>query len=494
MHTIKTFLFILLAAVAVSCSQKEKKQAQQKPNVLFIAVDDLRLQANLFGQQQMKTPNIDRLGNSGVAFKRAYCSVPVCGASRASLLSGVRPTPNRFVNYYTRKDTDFPHHPSLPKYFKDNGYTTISNGKIYHHADDDIEAWSEEPYIPQVGIGWQSYLSEEAKIIVEKNNKVRDEVLEQIEKNNTSKDAGRVNKGPAWECIDVEDNAYPDGMLADKSIEDLRRLSKADNPFFLAVGFWKPHLPFVAPKKYWDLYDENDIEIADNPYKPINAPDKAMHPWGELRSMYDNIPQNEPVSDSLARKLIHGYYACVSYSDAQIGKLLNELENLGLAENTIVVLWGDHGWHLGEHTLWCKHCNFDRVMNTPLIVKAPGKIKGEKTTSITEFIDIYPSLCDLCNLPIPEHLDGTSFVPVLDDPSTKVKEAAFVKYNKGESVITDRYNYTEFLDNDGNVQTNMLYDLKKDPKENLNISGEESNKELVKELSQLLSKVKQTKN
>jgi arylsulfatase A-like enzyme len=172
---------------------------------------------------------------------------------------------------------------------------------------------------------------------------------------------------------------------------------------------------------------------------------------------------------------------------------LDELENLGIAENTIVVLWGDHGWHLGEHTLWCKHCNFDRVMNAPLIVKAPGKSKGEKTTSITEFIDIYPSLCDLCDLPIPEHLDGTSFVPVLDNPSAKVKEAAFVKYHQAESVITDRYNYTEFIDENGDVQTNMLYDLKEDPKENLNISKEAENKELVKELSQLLSQVKQSK-
>lgn len=489
-------IFYLLACLVLftaSCDQQKKKQEHQKPNVLFIAVDDLRLQANLFGHKQMKTPNIDRLGSEGVVFDRAYCSVPVCGASRASLLSGVRPTATRFVNYYTRKDTDFPDQPSLPKYFKDNGYTTISNGKIYHHVTDDSLAWSEEPYIPKPGLGWQAYLSEESIKIVEKNYAVQEAKRKELSEKYTDA-ANRMIKGPAWECMDVEDNAYPDGMLADKSIADLQRLTKQGDPFFLAVGFWKPHLPFNAPKKYWDQYDEKDIVLADNPYKPKNAPEAAMHPWGELRGMYDNMPQEGNLPDSTARKLIHGYYACVSYSDAQIGKLLNELDRLGIADNTIVVLWGDHGWHLGEHTLWCKHSNFDRVMNAPLIVRAPGKEKGKISTSITEFIDIYPSLCDLSNLPTPAHLDGTSFVPVLENPTMNVKDAAFVKYHGAETVVTERYNYTEFLDKKGMVRSNMLYDLQEDPKENENISQNEENKELVEKLSQRLSEVKQTKN
>lgn len=493
MYNLKFYhLLLLLAVFTTACNSSEKQAKSQKTNVLFIAVDDLRLQANLFGQDQMVTPNLDRLGNNGVVFDRAYCSVPVCGASRASLLSGVRPSSTRFVNYFTRKDTDFPDRPSLPMYFKNNGYTTVANGKIYHHFDDDTLAWDQQPYIPQTGIGFQNYISEKSLAVVEKNRAIQRAKLKELEANFTDV-ADRLIKGPAWECMDVEDNAYPDGMLADKSINDLRKFAKSEEPFFLAVGFWKPHLPFNAPKKYWDLYDEEDIVLADNPYKPNNAPDAAMHPWGELRGMYDGIPQVGNVPDHIARKLIHGYQACVSYTDAQIGKLLDELERLGLAENTVVVLFGDHGWHLGEHTLWCKHCNFDRVMNAPLIVNAPGLEKGKKTSSITEFIDIYPSLCELCNLPVPEHLDGISFVPVLKNPETKVKEAAFVKYHAGETVITDRYNYTEFVDGKGNVKSNMLYDLKTDPKENQNISQKDENKELVESLHNLLAKTKQSK-
>ncbi len=456
---------------------KSQKQGEiSPPNVLFIAVDDLRLQANIYGQPQMVTPNIDRLGKDGIVFNRAYCSVPVCGASRASLLSGARPTFTRFVNYHTRKDVDLPGVPSLPKWFKDHGYTTVSNGKIYHHSDDDLEAWTEEPHIPTSGIGWQSYLTEASRGIIEKNR--------------TSEKPDQVI-GPAYEHPDVEDNAYPDGQLAEKSITDLRRLSKQENPFFLAVGFWKPHLPFNAPNKYWDLYSEKDIKLADNPYKPENAPDAAMHKWGELRSMYDNIPQEGPLSDEMARELIHGYYACVSYTDTQIGKLLDELDNLGLSENTIVILWGDHGWHLGEHTLWCKHCNFDRVMNAPLIVKAPGYGKGHASNAITEFIDIYPTLCELCGLPEPGHLDGTSFVSVLDNPKQAVKDAAYVKYRGGESIISNRYSYTEFRSADNSeIQDIMLYDLKDDPAENINISGRENMKPVIQQLSSQLAEIK----
>jgi len=425
----------------------------------------------------MITPSLDKLGSEGLVFLRAYCSVPVCGASRASLLTGLRPTPTRFMNYYTKKDIDAPNIPSLPMWFKTHGYNTLSRGKVYHYKEDDMNAWSEEPYLPTVGIGFQSYITKESQRIVESNQ--------------TASDPDQII-GPAFESADVEDNGYPDGMLADKAIEDLNQFAKTGEPFFLAVGFWKPHLPFNAPKKYWDMYNEADMSLADNPHMPLDAPKEAGHQWNELRGMYDGIPQKGPVSDELARKLIHGYYACVSYTDAQIGKVLSELDRLGLAENTVVVLWGDHGWHLGEHGLWCKHCNFDRVMNAPLIVRAPGKAEGKKSSSITEFIDIYPSLCDLCNLPKPEHLEGESFIQVLDNPVAKVKDAAYVKYHSGESIITERYTYTEFLDGKGVMKSNMLYDLSSDPKENINISQKDENKEIVEELSDLLSKIKQS--
>lgn len=469
----KHLIFAIISVQLLNYSFQQggnNKSRNEKLNVLFIAVDDLRLQAGIYGQSQMITPALDKLGSEGVVFSRAYCSVPVCGASRASLLSGLRPTPNRFVNYFTKKDIDAPDVASLPMWFKENGYTTLSRGKIYHHADDDIAAWSEKPYLPKVGIGFQSYITEESKKIVESNK--------------TTSNPNQII-GPAYEAADVDDNGYPDGMVADKAIEDLSRFSETGEPFFLAIGFWKPHLPFNAPKKYWDMYNEEDMPLADNPFMPENAPAEASHEWNELRGMYDGIPQKGPVSDELAKKLIHGYYACVSYTDAQIGKVLAELERLGLAENTVVVLWGDHGWHLGEHGLWCKHCNFDRVLNAPLIIRAPGKARGDKTNTLVEFIDIYPTLCDLTGLKQPTHLDGKSLEPVLKDPGKKHKEAVFSRYHDGESVITEEFLYTAWI-KDGKFISQMLYDHKNDPAENINVAGKPEYKKVVKKMKRLL--------
>lgn len=464
-------ILILFGASVSSCSKEEKSE---KVNVLFIAVDDLRLQAGIYGQSQMKTPAIDRLGRDGMVFTKAYCNVPVCGASRASLLSGLYPTATRFVNYYTRKDKDALEVASLPMYFKNNGYTTLSRGKIYHHGDDDIEAWSEKPYFPNNGgIGWQAYLTDESKAIIEKN-----------------RDSSKPNVviGPAYEAADVPDNGYPDGMLTDKVFEDLKKFSDSEEPFFLAVGFWKPHLPFNAPKKYWDLYNENDLKLADNPHAPKNAPTQAMHNWNELRGMYAGIPQEGPVSDELARKLIHGYYACVSYTDAQIGKILDELDRLGLAENTVVVLWGDHGWHLGEHGLWCKHCNFNKVINAPLVVRMPGQKNNDNnfSNSIIEFIDIYPTLCDLVDIDIPKHVDGKSFVEVLKDTDASIHEAAYSRYHAGESVVNHRYAYTEWTKN-GEMKADMLYDHEKDPDENINVANNPDYKDVVSKMQDLLN-------
>ena len=444
--------------------------ANKKMNVLFIAVDDLRLQAGIFDQKQMHTPTLDKLGNSGVVFTRAYCSVPVCGASRASLLSGLRPTPTRFVNYYANKDKEAPEVTSLPKYFRENGYTTISLGKVYHDTYDDIDAWSEKPWdgvVPQHT--WRDYVLEEN---IELQNNID------------------IKAGYPYECADVEDNAYRDGKFAEKAISHLKQFKTTGEPFFLAVGFVKPHLPFNAPKKYWDLYNEKDIKLASNPNKPENAPKEAMHTWGELRAYY-GIPKKGPVSDEMAKKLIHGYYASVSYSDAQIGKVLDELERLGLAENTIVVLWGDHGWHLGEHGLWCKHCNFDRVMNAPLIIKVPGKAVGAKTETLVEFIDIYPTLCDLTGLKQPKHLDGKSLVPVLTNPSAIHKQAVFCRYHNGESVITKDFVYTKWI-KEGQYVSQMLYNHTTDIKENRNVAEKPAYKNIVEKMNLLLEEKDKT--
>jgi arylsulfatase A-like enzyme len=468
--------FVLLVGFS-GCQTVKKKdnEVKIKKNVLFIAVDDLRLQAKIYGEKQMKTPSIDQLGAEGVVFDKAYCAVPVCGASRASLMSGLRPTPKRFVNYYAKKDNDAPEVPSIAKWYKENGYTTLSRGKIYHSWEDDTLAWSDTPYMPQTGIGFQNYLTEESLSIVKTNQ--------------TAEHPNRV-KGPAFESPDVPDNAYPDGMLTEQVVKDLKHFADSEEPFFLAVGFWKPHLPFNAPKKYWDLYDETDIKMASNPDMPEGAPSQAHHNWNELRGMYTDIPQEGPVSDELAKKLIHGYYACVSYTDAQIGMILSELKRLGLDKNTVIVLWGDHGWHLGDHGLWCKHCHFDKVLNAPLIVKDPD-IKSARSSSLVEFIDIYPTLCELCGIEKPNHLDGTSFKNVMIDPSDEHKHAVFARYHNGESVRTNHYLYTQWLDN-GEIVADMLYDHKNDPDENLNVSKNPQYKEVVKELSALLEQNRQS--
>jgi len=435
---------------------------KKKPNVLFIAVDDLRPQLGCYGHKQMISPNIDRLASEGVTFLRSYCQVPVCGASRASLLTGVRPTKDRFLGYDTWAEKDLPGALSVAEHFRYNGYHTISNGKIFHHRADCRNSWSEDPWHPTGH--WRNYMLEENQKLNLKKPKLA---------------------GPAYECADVPDNAYFDGKVADKGISDLQRLKGEDKPFFLALGFLKPHLPFNAPKKYWDMYKREEIDLADNPFRPKGAPDAALHTWGELRA-YHGIPAKGPLPDDLARTLVHGYYACVSYTDAQIGRVVAELDRLGLRDNTIIVLWGDHGWNLGEHGLWCKHCNFETSLHSPLIVTAPGIAGGRKSNALTEYLDIYPSLCELCNLPLPGHLQGKSFVPLLNNPNLPWKEAVFSRYFAGDSVKTDRYRYTQWQRKDGAAHARMLYDHKVDPMENVNISEMPQNEQIVGELSDML--------
>jgi arylsulfatase A-like enzyme len=302
------------------------------------------------------------------------------------------------------------------------------------------------------------------------------------------------------EAPDVPDNVLYDGEMTDLAIRVLYALKEKRNParpsepapFFLAVGYQKPHLPFIAPKKYWDLYDPNEIELADNSFPPKDAAVVGLHPWGELRG-YTNIPKEGPLSQDQARRLRHGYYACVSFLDAQIGRLLDELDRLDLRKNTIVVFWGDHGWHLGEHDLWGKTSNFEHDTRSPLIISLPGKKKaGRSTDALVEFVDIYPSLCELAGLPLPNHLEGTSFVPLLDNPEKPWKSAAFSQYPRGNlmgySMRTNRHRLTiwQEKENTGQVKAIELYDHQIDPAENVNIAARPENTEIVRELTDQL--------
>jgi iduronate 2-sulfatase len=458
----------LLALVLSSCTGNGKEE--QRPNFLVIFMDDLRPQLGAYGHSQMISPNIDRLASEGLLFERAYCQVPVCGASRASVMTGVRPTRNRFLTYHTYADEDLPGHLSLPRYLRESGYYTLSLGKVYHHNDDDPGGWTERPWRPGAA-NWRNYIMQE-----------------NIEISKAYEDGRAL----PWEVgINVKDNDYFDGVTADSAIARLRFLKQQDKPFFLAVGFLKPHLPFNAPSRYWEMYDADSLKLASNPYAPENAPPESMHNWGELRG-YHSVPERGPVTREMERKLVHGYYACVSYTDALIGKVLDVLSELGLDKNTVVMLFGDHGWNLGEHGLWCKHCNYDNAMRVPLIIRVPGKTTGEVSGSLAELLDIYPTVCELAGLELPDHLQGKSLLPVISDPEASVKDRVFSRYIRGESVLTGHYAYTEFLNRSiDTVVSNMLYDHQTDREENINISYDPRYRDLIDELSGQLRAVEE---
>jgi iduronate 2-sulfatase len=450
-------LGLLTTASCRNKAQEENRSGDIKPNILFIAVDDLRPELGCYGNGVIKSPNIDRLGGEAVLFTRAYCNVPVSGASRASLLTGTRPTSYRFLNFESWAERDYPEAVTLPEHFRKNGYYTVSLSKVFHHQGDSKNGWDEEWRPTGVGT-WRNYLTEE-------NLKI--DTL--------------IKRGMPFEAADVPDSAYFDGKTALKAISYLNKFTDINKPFFLAVGFLKPHLPFNAPKKYWDIYDPATIGIVQNPDPPKDIPGEALHNWGELRQYY-SIPETGALTDSAANKLRHGYYACVSYTDALIGLLLNELEKNGFADNTIVVLWGDHGWNLGEHGLWCKHCNFNTSLNAPLIIKVPGLTKGGKNKSITEFIDIYPTLCELSGLPLPAHLEGESLVKRLKNPGKTEDDFAVCKFNNGLTIIENNLFYTEWININDSTVARMLYDHNTDPGENINLSGVSNYSEMVSSL------------
>jgi iduronate 2-sulfatase len=458
----KYFWTLIVGLLSVGQVSAVDKNA---PNVLFIMVDDLRPELGAYGKTVIKSPNIDKLANEGVMFTNAYVNVPVCGASRASMMTGLRPNKKRFRTFYARADEDAENAKTLFGYLTEQGYHTQSMGKIMHDAGDSVSQWSIAPWKSSSigGMGHRNYVLEE--------NIAR---------------FGRVKKGPPFESADVEDNAYFDGMIADHAIEALSDAKSLDQPFFMAVGFVKPHLPFNAPKRYWDLYNERDIELADNPFQPTNAPVRAVHGWGELRK-FDGIPKKPKlVSDDMARKLIHGYYASVSYVDAQVGKVLGELDALGLSDNTIVFLLGDHGWSLGEHGLWAKHSPFDHATKTPLIVRLPSQKENPAATGaahgLVEFVDIFPTILELTKQPKLDQLQGSSFVAQIRDPKAPGKTAVFPRYQLAEVIKTEDYALTEWYGKQGKMLARMLYDHRVDPEETHNVAEEPEYSDVVENL------------
>jgi len=470
-----------IVGYAVSCAglphKNINKYPHQKYNVLFVVVDDLRPELGCYGKSHISSPDIDRFAKSGLVFEKAYCQQAVCSPSRTSLLTGLRPDSTRIYDLETHFRTTVPSVVTLPQHFKQNGYYTVGLGKIFHQdfgfspiGLEDTSSWNVPVWNPEVKSG-RGYVLDE-NVATARQNKGR---------------------GPAIEMADVPDNNYQDGMIADSAVQLLKKLK--DQPFFLAVGFHKPHLPFTAPKRYWDIYNNSKIIIPDTSL-PKNSPALALSDFGELRA-YDGIPKKGPLSKKQAAQLIQGYYACVSYMDAQFGRVLNELKRLGLDKNTVVVLWGDHGWKLGEYNNWCKHDNFEIDTRSPLIISTPDmRAKGKTTNSLVEFIDLYPTLCEEAGLPLPVHLQGKSFSALLNSPDKKFKEAALSQYPRkdimGYSLRTDRYRFTSWQRNSDPAKEVAveLYDHQKDPGEKNNVATVTEYAGTITRLRTLLSNIR----
>ncbi len=468
-NLITLFLINLALALGVSVQASAADKPKESPNILFISVDDLRPELNCYGNPIVKSPNMDRLAEAGLLFERAYCQRAICMPSRVSVLSGYRP--ESFDFSWKFSDERMPSGTvSMPQFFKGNGYTTISIGKIYHANDDDPEGWTkryEDSFYEGHGYcsGYQL-----------KSNKDTVHTYLYKRENELTDDVPRPN---SCEIADVPDETYTDGIIAAQSIEALNELKQSDKPFFLAVGFYRPHLPFAAPKKYWDLYKRDEIPLPANPQDVVNGVTRSE--WEELRR-YGDIPGSGPVSDDKARELIHGYYASVSFTDAQVGKVIAELERLELDRNTVVVLWGDHGWNLGEHGWWSKHTNYEVSTRAAMMVSVPWMPQGNKTRALVELIDIYPSLCELASIEPPSHLEGASFVPLFEDPSRPWKTAAFSDFGGARTVRTDRYRLIEHKA--GGLE---LFDHQNDPGENFNIAGDPENAATIADLTAQLN-------
>jgi len=467
---LKILLFSLFAMVIVSCDKKsEKKEAvkNQPKNILFIAVDDLKPILGAYGNTVVKTPNIDKLAANGFVLENNHCQQAVCGPSRASILTGKRPDYTKIWDLKTHIRKINPDIVTMPQYFKQNGYETAPVGKIFDFRSVDKQNDS---------ISWThkyANIKRKNKEYVKETTKV------------------------SYEVLQIPDSATVDGMVASRSNLLLRKFAKQQIPFFLATGFHKPHLPFVVPQKYWDMYPIESISLPEYQKDPEGAPYYATQPSWELRGGYVDFPKDYsvPIPKEDQRKLIQGYYASVSFIDAQIGLVIDELDKLGLRENTVIVLWGDHGWHLGDHNMYCKHTNYEQSTRSPLIFSA-GKNRVGKSNAPTEFVDVYPTLLELAGVKSPGNLDGVSLVPLLEGKVEKVKDFAVSQFPResdkmGYTFRNETHRYTIWMKD--NFRTNQpfdvslvdaeeLYDYEKDPQETKNLVKEDAYKTVKADL------------
>jgi arylsulfatase A-like enzyme len=488
MKSMNCFTYLPIVCTLFACTDNQGttgKKLPENPNILFIAIDDLRPELGCYGNGYIKSPNIDNLAIAGTVFTNHFVSVPTCGASRYSLLTGKLPrSRGDLSNEAIRNNLGGKPEPDIPESFihhlRRNGYYTVGIGKISHYVDGLLYGYTDttgtEYEMPNSwdemlldagkwGTGWNAFFGyADGENRQSMNNQVK-----------------------PYEMADVEDDGYPDGLISNQALKKLAELKTRKEPFFLAVGFFKPHLPFNAPKKYWDMYDEASIPVSPNPNIPENVYPESLHNSGEFNSYRlgdEVVSLDGPVSEAYARKLRHAYFACVSYIDAQVGKLLDELEKQGLAENTIVVIWGDHGWHLGDHLVWGKHTIFDRALKSAFIVSVPGVTKGKAVHEIVSTVDIYPTLVELSRLEMPHQTDGKSLVPLLKGDLFNWENASYGYFRNGISLRTERYRLTRYFRKA--EPTIELYDHQSDPNETKNIAAEHP--EIIESLMPLWEK------
>jgi len=485
-------------------------QDHKPPNVIFVSFDDLRPELGCYGNTEISTPHLDSFSETAMVFLNTYCQVAVCQPSRASYMTGIRPDSLRCWHLGDHHRGAHPDVKTMPQYFHDHGYYTVSIGKIFHNHVPDSISFDEADLRPE------EYKTPE-RIVQDAESFHYDDEITNIqrelrdEKKKAAKPGQKIyadgwTYGKSVESTDIDDVVMYDGAQTKLAIETIDRIKDMDKPFFLALGYYRPHLPFVAPKKYWDLYNEDEITPAPNPFLPTNSPPFAMNSTYELGSCYDikdfrKHPVDGPLPEDIQKSLKHGYYASVSYVDACFGNLIDALKEKGLMQNTIIAVIGDHGWKLGEHGSWCKQSNYEIDTHVPLIVYSPDmNARGQKSDRLTELVDVFPSLLDLAGIEIPDYLQGTSIAPLMDNPDQEWKSAIFSQFHRrpriaydgqrymGYGMRTERYHFIDwyFWDNENKVPLNYaaceLYDHKNDPQENINIADKPENQELINNL------------
>jgi iduronate 2-sulfatase len=504
--------WLLLMAVLSTFSCNSPNKDVVKPNILFISIDDLRPTLGAYGDTVAITPNIDLLASEGMTFRQTYCQAAVCAPSRASLMTGIRPDSTRVWHLGDKFREINPNTVTMPQYFSQFGYHTVNIGKIFHNYMPDSISW-DEPDLRPARYVREDWLKRDGETfyISDAINASQAIKRDSLLKLRPIRYADGWNTGPAWEAADVNDTMYYDGAQTALAKQTLTRLSKMDQPFYMGLGYFRPHLPFAVPKKYWDMYDPQEIPLAPNPEIPENAPLYSMNSMYELRH-YDGFQHiGHPtstfrMSEDTARILMQGYYASVSYVDALLGDLITHMKSLGIYDNTIIIVWGDHGWKLGDHNSWGKMTNYNIDLKVPVIIRYPNQEnRGAQTFAITELVDLFPSLCELAGIEVPDYMQGTSFVPLIKDPDLSWKKAAFSQFHRrpkvsadgkrymGYSINTHNYHYIEWYTWDektgmrGEFTSSELFDSENDPFETVNMAQMAELSEVTAALSEQLA-------